>query len=55
MENYAIENKALEDTADFIKERGSYKYKYMCCFKYNDFKIGVCGTTLNLMSISVMR
>ena len=39
--NYAIENKALEDTADFIKERGSYKYKYMCCFKYNDFKIGV--------------
>ena len=39
--NYAIENETLEDTSDFIKDRGNYKYKYMCCFKYEDFKVGV--------------
>lgn len=38
---YAIENEVLEDTLDFIKDRGSFKYKFMCSFKYEDFKIGV--------------
>ena len=38
---YAVDGEVLEDTQDFIKERGSYKYKYVCTFKYNDFRIGV--------------
>ena len=38
---YAIENEVLEDTNDFIKEREGAKYKFLACFKYEDFKIGV--------------
>ena len=38
---YAIENEVLEDTNDFIKEREGVKYKFLACFKYEDFKIGV--------------
>lgn len=38
---YAIENEVLEDNNDFIKDRESTKYKYLCCFKYEEFKIGV--------------
>ena len=38
---YAIENEVLEDTNDFIKDRDSAKYKFLACFKYEDFKIGV--------------
>ena len=38
---YAVDGEVLEDTNDFIKSRGSYKYKYICTFKYNDFRIGV--------------
>ena len=30
--NYAIENETLEDTSDFIKDRGNYKYKYKIYF-----------------------
>lgn len=39
--NYAIENKVLEDTNEFICERGSGKYKFLCMFKYEAFKVGV--------------
>lgn len=38
---YAIENEVLEDNNEFIKDREPTKYKYLCCFKYEDFKIGV--------------
>lgn len=38
---YAIENEVLEDNNEFICERGSFKYRYLACFKYEDFKIGV--------------
>ena len=38
---YAIENEVLEDSNDFIKEREGAKYKFLACFKYEDFKIGV--------------
>ena len=38
---YAIENEVLEDTNDFIKDREGAKYKFLACFKYEDFKIGV--------------
>lgn len=38
---YAIENEVLEDNNEFIKDRGSYKYQFMCAFKYEEFRIGV--------------
>lgn len=38
---YAIENEVLEDNNEFIKDREPTKYKYLCCFKYEEFKIGV--------------
>jgi len=38
---YAIDGDVLEDTSDFITDRGSFKYKFICAFKYEDFKIGV--------------
>lgn len=38
---YAIEGHVLEDTNDFIKDREGAKYKFLVCFKYEDFKIGV--------------
>lgn len=38
---YAVENEVLEDTNDFICERGSFKYRYLACFKYEELKIGV--------------
>lgn len=38
---YAIENVTLEDNTEFIKDRESHNYKFMCMFKYDIFKIGV--------------
>lgn len=38
---YAIENEVLEDSNDFIKDRENSKYRFLCCFKYEDFKVGV--------------
>lgn len=38
---YAIENETLEDTNEFIMNRGSFKYNFICVFKYESFKIGV--------------
>lgn len=38
---YAIENEVLEDNNEFIKDREPVKYKFLACFKYEDFKIGV--------------
>lgn len=39
--DYVVENKALEDTEDFIIEWGNDKYKYLCSFKTEGFIIGV--------------
>lgn len=38
---YAIDNEVLEDTNEFIKDRENVKYKFLACFKYEQFKIGV--------------
>lgn len=47
---YAIDGEVLEDTSDFISERGNYKYKFICAFKYESFKIGV-WQNLDLYSV----
>lgn len=39
--DYVVENKPLEDTEDFLRERGSDRYKYICTFKTEDFEIAV--------------
>lgn len=38
---YSIENETLEDNNEFICDRGNFKYRFVCGFKYDDFKIGV--------------
>ena len=38
---YVVENKPLEDNEEFIRERGSDRYQYLCSFKTEDFIIGV--------------
>ena len=38
---YVVENKPLEDSEEFIRERGSDRYQYICSFKTEDFIIGV--------------
>lgn len=38
---YSIENETLEDNNEFICDRGNFKYRFVCAFKYEDFKIGV--------------
>lgn len=38
---YSIENETLEDNNEFICDRGNFKYRFICAFKYDDFKIGV--------------
>lgn len=44
---YSIENETLEDNNDFICDRGNFKYKFICAFKYDDFKIGVWQNLVN--------
>ena len=39
--DYVVENKPLEDSEEFIRERGSDRYQYICSFKTEDFIIGV--------------
>lgn len=39
--NYAVENEVLEDTNDFLSNRESGKYRYLCTFKFEAFRVGV--------------
>lgn len=39
--DYAINNKVLEDTNDFIKKDRSGKHLFMCSFVSNNFEVGV--------------
>ena len=39
--DYVVENKPLEDTEDFLRERGNDRYKYLCTFLTEGFKIAV--------------
>lgn len=39
--DYVVDNKPLEDTEDFLRERGNDRYKYLCTFLTEGFKIAV--------------